>query len=453
MLLKNIFLLFNVFILLIFQALFEGGVTVTQNIPANANPGSDFIVEVTVNKGDIAGFAKYSQELPDGFSASVVDANGGNFSFSDKNVKIIWMSLPTNKEFKIKYKIAVGADVKGSFPITAKLSYLENNEKKTFDVPASTIAVGNTSDNQTAAAEPAKETKPSEQPVPAENPVAEMAKTSAPAQNPETTQSNSTGSVTANRKAPTASASNEFNVEITVKKGTISGFAKLEETIPAGYTATGIETNGSVFSFVDGKAKFLWMSIPNSDEFKVSYKLTGAADFKGECAIEGVFSYVENEETKKAIISKTSTNIGSADALAQNSNQTPTTENAKQEPTPAPVPAPKPSPAPKPVTTVSSPVASKGIVFRVQVCAVHKNVPNNYFNDLFKISDEVLSETHEGWFKYTTGNYSEYQAARNRRVNLADNGVNTGPFVTAYNNGNRITVQEALMVANQKWVK
>ena len=75
------------------------------------------------------------------------------------------------------------------------------------------------------------------------------------------------------------------------------------------------------------------------------------------------------------------------------------------------------------------------------------------FNDLFKISDEVLSETHEGWFKYTTGNYSEYKAARDRRVKLADNDVNTGPFVTAYNNGNRITVQEALMVANQKWVK
>jgi hypothetical protein len=453
MLLKNIFLLLNVFILLIFQALFEGGVTVTQNIPTNANPGSDFIVEVMVNKGDISGFAKYSQELPDGFTASVVDANGGNFSFSDKNVKIIWMSLPTDKEFKIKYKIAVGADVKGSFPISAKLSYLENNEKKTFDVPSSTITVGDATANQIATKEPANETKPAEQPTPSEAVVNETAKSAAPTQNLETPQTNSNVSVTASRKVPSTSSTNEFNVEITVKKGTISGFAKLEETVPAGYNAVGLETNGSVFSFVDGKAKFLWMSVPASDEFKVSYKLSGAADFKGDCSIEGIFSYVENEETKKAIIAKTSTTIGSSDVVAQNNAQTSATENAKAEPTAKPTPEPKQNPAPKAVTKVSSPVASKGIVFRVQVCAVHKNVPNNYFNDLFKISDEVFSETHEGWFKYTTGSYGEYQAARNRRVNLADNGVNTGPFVTAYNNGNRITVQEALMVANQKWVK
>lgn len=461
MLLKNIFLLFNIFVLLIFQALFEGGVSVTQNVPATANPGSEFVLEVTINKGDIAGFAKYSQELPDGFTASVVDANGGNFSFSEKNVKIIWMSLPADKEFKIKYKVAVGADVKGSFPIAAKLSYLENNEKKTFDVPASTIAVGDASAAQpVAAAEPAT-TEPATQPASSTEPAtsAEASKTSSvlPPQKFDNAAVNESGSVTAVRTAPANSASSEFTVEIMVKKGAITGFAKLEDVLPAGFTATGVETNGSVFSFVDGKAKFLWMSVPANDEFKVSYKATGPADFKGECALEGTFSYVENEETKKALISKTLTNIGASDAAAQPVAQnTATQETAKTEPTPAPTPTPTPEPAQAAstaVTKVNNPVSAKGVVFRVQVCAVHKNVPNTYFNDLFKITDEVYSETHEGWYKYTTGSYNQYQVARDRRINLADNGVNTGPFVTAYNNGNRITVQEALMVANQKWVK
>ncbi|MCC7051477.1 MAG: hypothetical protein IT239_06860, partial [Bacteroidia bacterium] len=271
-----------------------------------------------------------------------------------------------------------------------------------------------------------------------------------------------TGSLTASRTAP-ASATGEFSVEVIVKKGSITGFAKLEEIIPSGFVASAAssETNGSAFSFVDGKAKFVWMSIPSSEEFKISYKIKTPDNYIGDCKLEGTFSYIENEETKKAAIAPTITVIGSGGGQAPVAQaEAPKPEVQQQTIAPKPESKPKaetvqaqaPQPKPAKVTKVTS-AASGGLVYRVQVCAVHKNVPNSYFNDLFKIQEEVYSETHEGWYKYTTGAYQQYQQARDRRVNLADNGVNTGPFVTAYNNGSRVTVQEALMISRQKWVQ
>ncbi|MCB0813697.1 MAG: hypothetical protein KDB87_11125, partial [Flavobacteriales bacterium] len=56
----------------------------------------------------------------------------------------------------------------------------------------------------------------------------------------------------------------EVRVTVEVEKGDLSGFAKLQLDLPPGLSATAIETKGASFTYADGKAKFIWMSLPSS---------------------------------------------------------------------------------------------------------------------------------------------------------------------------------------------
>ena len=66
----------------------------------------------------------------------------------------------------------------------------------------------------------------------------------------------------------TASGDKEYTVEMTVNRGSISGFAKLLETIPAGYSASAMQSNGASFNFADQKVKMVWVNLPDDAEFK-----------------------------------------------------------------------------------------------------------------------------------------------------------------------------------------
>ena len=84
--------------------------------------------------------------------------------------------------------------------------------------------------------------------------------------------------------------------------------------------------------------------------------------------------------------------------------------------------------------------------------AAHKTAGEKYFNSYFNYKGGFDLENHDGWIKYTTGDFENYKEARNKRENLKKYNF-PGPFVTAYNNNERITVQEALMISKQNWVQ
>jgi hypothetical protein len=94
------------------------------------------------------------------------------------------------------------------------------------------------------------------------------------------------------------------------------------------------------------------------------------------------------------------------------------------------------------------------VFFRVQICALSQKKRSAYYvKRVYKIKKKVYLEEHEGWRKYTTGKFAAYKSARDYRNYLWSNTPAKDAFITAYNNGERVTVQEALMVANQKWIK
>ena len=95
---------------------------------------------------------------------------------------------------------------------------------------------------------------------------------------------------------------------------------------------------------------------------------------------------------------------------------------------------------------------SHGISYSVQILAAHRVVEKTYFTARHQFSGDYNIEHHDGWVKYTTGKYAEYSSARAARTEVSSSSKDLpGPFVTAYQDGNRITVQEALLITHQRW--
>ena len=90
-----------------------------------------------------------------------------------------------------------------------------------------------------------------------------------------------------------------------------------------------------------------------------------------------------------------------------------------------------------------------GLVFRVQVAAGPNQVDPSFFVNKYGISDAIVIEEHEGLFKYVVGEFGSYRPAKTFSNELRDNNSVENPFVTAYNDGVRIHVKEALDIAGQ----
>jgi hypothetical protein len=244
-----------------------------------------------------------------------------------------------------------------------------------------------------------------------------------------------------------------YQVDLRINYANVKGFAKIQDVIPAGAEVKSLEVGESVFSVVNTKVKFVWMNFPqNQNEITVSYQI----DLKNAASqnindLAGEFAYIEGEESKKVLI----TNPEAVSFVAQNTPTSTPTKTSTPTPTPKPVAtavsASSKSKVNPPVT--STPAPENGVVYKVQIMAAHKSVNvNSFFASNYQFKEKVQIDLHEGWNKYLTGSFPTYLDARNKR-NAIKNAYNfNGPFVVAYNSGQRITVQEALMITHQKWV-
>lgn len=440
--LKQLFVLFNLASLIVVTALLPADVKVDTSIPDQMKRDSTYLVEISIDKAEIFGFAKYQQDLPPGFQAEAVETAEASFTFADNKVKFIWMALPEEKQIKISYKITPTAEAPKEGVVEGKFSYIEENERKSYDLPNINIKVLGEDDVP-------KEIEP-------EARVMRMVE--------------STGE-------------NEFLVTLSVEKKGITGFSKIEEYLPPGAEAEAQEAKLAVFSQVDDKAKFVWMSIPAEDEFVVTYKVKADKDIEDALnSMEGNFSFLDEDESKTVPVIGAGPLAKEEPELAMEEEEEPIVEDDSVEegdieeevaavieepkeevveevkPKPQPKEEPKEiakaTPKPKETPITRTPNPETGVRYRVQIVAGHKTVDEKYIAKTYNFNEPFSVENHEGWIKYTTGSFNVYKQARDKRESLVTAQHNfPGPFVTAYNSGERITVQEALMITNQKWVQ
>ncbi len=459
---RAIIILLNMVGVLSINLMLSEDVSLSVGVPSEVNAGAEFDVELTLEKGSIESFARFQQDLPNGLSAQVVDPASANFTFENQKIKIIWLKLPSEKELKVLYRLKVDERLKGQFDLKGVFSYIEDNQRKSVNVTSASITI-----KQSARIDPnlIVDIKEFQQMVPIQPPISLVAK-----------------NVRCIRQVPSlVGASNEYIVNILVNKGSTEKFAKIEEEVPQGFKAEAIQTKDAIFTFKDQKVKFLWMNLPVEQRFVVSYKLipTNKVDVK-QLKLKGTFSFIINEATQVIDITQKEVDLSNLDPKNLEgiiaSVPAPTflssgSQNIEGQPSSTSYTETgedggktiavkyqkiedKKKITGKRVIDLKSFMLEpqKGVYFRVQIAAGHRPVDiKNYFKK-YKIPQEIRTEEHEGWYKYSVGSFPAYKEARDYRVNLWKTSVSDA-FVAAYNNGTRITVQEALMITNQKWCK
>lgn len=482
--LNQLALLINVIGIFLIEALTGGPLTINQNLPATLAPGGEAKVTVTIEKGDITGFAKLQIDLPEGFTATAIETKGASFTFADGKAKFIWMSLPSSPSFKVTYTLSASVSASGVQRINGRFSYIEGNERKVQELNPSTIDLG--APGAIVAAQP-----DAEEPIiddASANDIVSAAGAAPVGKVAIAVIDNASGIApmqgaggVSGTRTITPVTDKEMLIEVTVNKGSIRGFGKLQEIIPQGFTAIEKNSAEAIFTTQDRIAKFVWLNLPASNEIKVVYKLRANEQPEGEYRIDGDFGYLLNDETQKAVLGSSKFFIGSRafEALAQDPStmgeqsiedpalalklkeeaerkareeadaaaraRAAEAERARKQ-------AEKDAAAQRVTPRMPSP--EKGVTYKVQITAAHREVGKAYFKARHSYSGDFQIERHQGWIKYVTGSYSDYKDARDQRVGYVQAGHNfPGPFVTAYNNGDRITVQEALAISNQRWVQ
>lgn len=508
--LRYIFILLNVALLAGLRGISgDGKTTITQYIPNSALTGTEFIEEIVISKpASVNSFAKFEQQLPKGMVAVGLDIKGGTLTQDENNlVKIVWYKISDLDQFTVKLRILVDYETSlNEYSISSRFAYLENNSRFDITSSASKITI------EKGAPKPLEED---------EKELTKVADTTMHRALTDNIDKMLREAGVACTQVSEMLSKTEAKIDVRVIKGKVTGFAKIEEPICEGVTAVNIESGGAVFSFVDGKVKYVWTELPAGQNVTVSFKLVRnkEAGWLNRCTVEGDFSYLEGEKSLRCNFNSVTVDfekgitVSNVPMPSNAAAQIAVNENKPNEPEQNPavavsnsnerVSSPEQSSTQKtieavhektkepesaknetePITatkteqaktsesaeasnekktsssnetnnTNTAPAAPTlaGLIFKVQVCATHRTVDATFVKNNYKLPDDVMQEMHEGWFKFTVGGYGQYAEARNKREALAPFNL-PGPFVTAYNNGNRITVQEALMISKQQWVK
>jgi hypothetical protein len=452
---------------LLFSAILADGVVIDHNLPANLQPGENTTVIVNINKGEVTGFAKLQLEIPAGLTARAIKKSGASFTFSGQKAKFIWMTLPATQEFQVEYELEANINANGSKVIEGQFSYIKENERVDYDLSPQIISVGtedvlvdNTTDEtQTEANNTSDNT---------------------------TTQLQSDVVCT---RTLTPLGDGKYFVEVSVYGVETDGFAKIREEISAGFKIKEDASGEAIVTLEENGIKYVWFEQPSDPNHSVSYTLTSTSTSEFP-KIDGKFSYVANNQPMEISIVQqeminsrdfggNDTEPGTETTINPNEGNTEeviviegdkvnelaievamnATEDQLEEIKKPVLEVAANTPlveeevyADSSTDTTNTPSPEEGVNYKIQLAATHKYVAASKFKTNHKFAAAIQTENHEGWTKFVTGSHNEYKSARDARNNInAEYSKFNGPFVTAYNNGERITVQEALMVSKQKW--
>jgi hypothetical protein len=470
---KYLFIIFNSLAFFIYHFFTEqSAISVTNNIPAKMVAGNEVQIELKITKGTMSGFAKFQLDLPDGIAVKKTENRGANYSYGSGIAKWVWASLPVESEIAIQLTLISAPDATGLKTINGKFSYIEDNKKRVVEMAPAEVTFINPDGNSAEESNPTVSNKSSDS---AKTSVPANVESSAPQQNAATTSNEPPGKVNVSRKIIKGN-NNEYLINISIIKDGTKGFARYSDDIPEGFTAKSLKTDGSSFSVSDGKLKFVWVNVPEKNELELSYFISGNVSAK--VILAGEYSYLEDNLSKKFTLeqeriefiamTEPPKEIKSEQPTENNSITTINNDIKYSEPPITDVPSKselkvdeKTNETDKRNTKSKEAMMEKTLTrnlsavdYHVQIGAfTNGNVNASKLKKVFHVNETITSEMQDGFSKFMVGNHADYKEARDHREQMKSNNGIKSSFVVAYNTGKRITVQEALMITNQKWFK
>lgn len=363
-------------------------VSVTSNMPKAVRPGATIPVTITIDKGKIDGFGRFTCTLPSDFTAT---STNQNFSFADNTITFLWVKLPQSNVFSFDFNIIVPEKSK-PFTFEAKFGYVENNEKKFAELKPTTVRVTSAADEIPLANQRVNE---------------------------------STG-----KADQLFDEDSDYEITRTTETTT-----QVVSSKP--------ELINDILS--SGSAKPTMTNI-NAEQNQITQTTKTTQVTTTTTTIKPIEKQNNNTQVASTTNNTTVNNNSAANNSSANNN------------------ASKLAPKTKPTSTltaktsetkIAKPATNANVAYSVQVAASHKKIKNqqNFFEQR-NITEPVSVEKLDSWYKYTINSkFNTYVNARNERNKIWESTPIKGAFVVAYNGKKRITVQEALMLSNQKWVK
>lgn len=425
---KAILIFINVIGFLIFTIFNVNSVNIIHTAPKEIPIGKEIEVNLIISKANFSGPGRLKLDLSQANGILVKEKinDESSFSFKDNEVLFVWHDLPKEKNIIISYTIIAQENISGKKKISGEFSFINDNERKKIEVPEIIFKV-----------------------------------------NPKLIKEEK---IHKNKSLTTSiriieKVENDYLITVKTTINNQKGFARVKEELPKNFTAEAVETAGSIFKNVDGYVKFIWTSIPDSiSEVIVKYKISNIKGLDSNFTISGVFSsenlilegynsgikipkteykpFIEEIE-QDTIIESNSIDFLSSEENMVNQKDTDEIINNTNSPQVIDDRGLK--------NIISAKKVNNSINYKVQILAGHRIISNKKISNDYNYKGEYSLESHNGWIKYTVGFNSKYSEARDSRNELKNYNF-PGPFVTAYNYGERISVQEALILTSQNWV-
>ena len=395
--------------------------------PASVKAGEVFEVTVTISKGSLTDYSRFSQDLPLGLSATNVQSPNADFSFDNQRIRIIWLKLPEVPEIKVSYNIMVDERLKGKFILGGVFAYVVEEERKFLNfenggeisiIPSSTVDPALIVDIKDFKGGPAGTV-----------PVSAAAKESF---------------AMAIRQKPVLLSSGGYQVKMLIKNPTGSKYAKVEEIIPSGYLFESVDPHDAIESFSSSTVKFIWMKLPQEPEFEVSYRLVPKRDEpQGAMLINGQLTYSAGNVNKIVEIKELDVDLESL-SLADKRELLQTGQlpgNAAIVVAVAKEPEIKKEDTSTGAQTIANTrvlTPEPGVYYRVQITAKRSPLDARTMFRAAGVKEEILVEELDGYYKYTAGSFKNYDQAVAYRDQLEALAEVEGAFVVAYKDGVRI---------------